>query len=253
MSTNPANNPEWPQGYGCIALETVDSTMAEAARLAGNIAQPTWVMARYQTAARGRRGRPWVNPRGNLAATLIYHPFCTPEVAAQRSFVAANALLETLALYVDRTKLALKWPNDVLLNGGKVAGILLETSGNGPFVNWLSVGIGVNLREVPQGVQDAAFQPVSLKTESGHLVSRAEFMTHLAGAFATQERKLEKFGFDRIRADWLKHAAKLGEQINAVTPTEVITGLFDTIDKDGNLVLITAKGPRTIRAADVHF
>ena len=227
--------------------------MAEAARIAGDIRVPTWILARHQTAARGRRGRAWVNPPGNLAATLIYHPACTPQVAAQRSFVAANALFETLALYVDRTKLALKWPNDVLLNGGKVAGILLESSGRGPFVDWLSVGIGVNLRHVPQGVQDAAFPPVSLKQAIGDNVSAREFLIHLAGAYATQEKKLDTFGFDRIRRDWMSEAARLGEIITAKTGRDEITGTFDSIDADGNLVLITGRGPQAIPAADIFF
>ena len=227
--------------------------MAEAARIAGDIRLPTWIMARHQTEARGRRGRAWVNPPGNLAATLIYHPYCTPQVAALRSFVAANALFETMALYVDRTKLALKWPNDVLLRGGKVAGILLETSGRGPFVDWLSVGIGVNLRHVPEGVRDAAFPPTSLKQVIGDNVSARDFLVHLAGAYATQEKKLDAFGFDRIRRDWMTKAARLGEIITARTGREEITGTFDSIDADGNLVLITGKGPRAIPAADIYF
>ncbi len=227
--------------------------MAEAARLAPGIDGPTWITARAQTAARGRRGRVWKNPAGNLAATLVFHPLCTPQVAAQRSFVAANALLETLALYVDRGKLATKWPNDVLLNGGKVAGILLETSGRGPFVDWLSVGIGVNLTEVPEGVADAKFPPVSLASEGGATVDADEFLVYLACNIATQEGKLDRFGFDKIRTDWLKHAAKLGETITALQGAEMIQGIFDTIDADGNLVLITAKGPRKIAAADIHF
>lgn len=227
--------------------------MAEAARLAPNIDRPTWVLAKSQTAGRGRRGRVWENPKGNLAATLVFHPFCTPQVATQRSFVAANALLETLALYVDRAKLSLKWPNDVLLDGGKVAGILLETSGRGPFVDWLSVGIGVNLVETPQTVTDAKFPPVSLASQGGATVSAAEFLVYLAGNIATQEGKLERFGFEKIRTDWLKNAAKLGETITALQGAEVIQGIFDTVDADGNLVLITAKGPRAIPAADIHF
>ena len=136
--------------------------MAEAARRADGLFAPTWIMARHQTEARGRQGRKWENPAGNLAATLIMRPLCTPQAAAQRSFLAANALFETMALYVDRARLATKWPNDVLLNGGKVAGILLETSGRGPFVDWLSIGVGVNLRRVPPQVKDAAFPPVAL-------------------------------------------------------------------------------------------
>lgn len=227
--------------------------MAEAARIGPTIKAPTWILARHQTAAKGRRGKTWVHPAGNLAATLVYHPLCTPAVAAQRSFVAANALFETLALYTDRTHLALKWPNDVLLKGGKVAGILLETSGRGPFVDWLSVGIGVNLKAVPEGVNDAAFAPISLKKVIGDNVTPQEFLVQLAVNYATQEGKLDKFGFDRIRRDWLSHAARLGEVITAKTGKEDISGTFDSIDKDGNLVLITGRGPRAIAAADIYF
>ncbi len=253
MSTNPNKHAEWPQGYRCLAYDTLDSTMAEAARLGPTIDGPTWIITKTQTDGRGRRGRVWENPKGNLAATLVFHPFCTPQVAAQRSFVAANALFETLALYVDRAKLATKWPNDVLLNGGKVAGILLESSGKGPFVDWLSVGVGVNLSETPSGVKDAKFPPVSLQGEGGASVSPEEFLVYLAGNVATQEGKLDRFGFDKIRTDWLKNAAKLGETITALQGAEMIQGIFDTIDTDGNLVLITAKGPRKIAAADIYF
>ena len=166
--------------------------------------------------------------------------------------MAANALFETLAIYIDRSKLAQKWPNDVLLNGGKVAGILLESSGSGPFVDWLSVGIGVNLRHAPAGV-DGPFAPVSLSGEGGESVAADVFLAVLASNFATQEGKLEELGFARIREDWLRHAARLGEQITARTGTATYTGTFDTIDDDGNLVLITGRGPQVVPAADVYF
>lgn len=249
---NPANHPNWPEGHRCIVLEEVDSTMSEASRRVADIDFPTWIMAKRQTKGRGRRGRPWEDPRGNLAVTLVCKPLCTAQVAAQRSFVAANALLEALSIYTDRRSLTLKWPNDVLLNGGKVAGILLESSGRGPFIDWLAVGIGVNLSYAPK-VEDAAFGPVSVAGEGGEPVSPEDFLVTLATAYATQLRKLDAMGFNRIREDWLKHAAKLGDTITARTATENIEGLFDTIDKDGNLVLITAKGPRAIPAADVYF
>lgn len=227
--------------------------MSEAARLAPDITAPTWIMAKSQTAARGRQGRAWKTPQGNLSATLVYKPLCTPQAAAQRSFLAANALFETLALYTDRARLATKWPNDVLLGGGKVAGILLETSGRGPFIDWLSVGVGVNLAQAPGDVTDALFPPVALASVMQETVPATEFLGYLAGAFATQEKKLESFGFLRIREDWLKQAARLGEVITARTQREEISGVFDTIDADGNLVLITAKGPRAIPAADIYF
>ena len=96
-------------------LDTVDSTMAEAARHAGGIDRPTWIIAQTQTAARGRRGRVWQAPAGNLNATLIFKPDATPAEAARRSFLAANALFAALSIYVPADKLSLKWPNDVLL------------------------------------------------------------------------------------------------------------------------------------------
>jgi BirA family biotin operon repressor/biotin-[acetyl-CoA-carboxylase] ligase len=234
-------------------MNAVDSTMSEAARRAATLDKPTWILAHHQTQARGRQGKPWVVPPGNLSATYLFKPACTAQDAAKRSFLAANALYETLALYVEAEKLSLKWPNDVLLKGGKVAGILLESTGQGPYVDHLAIGVGVNLAHVPQNVTDASFPPTSLKAEGGDTVTPEDFLSKLASAYATQELKLEKIGFDRIREDWLTKAARLGEQITARTPREEITGTFDTIDADGNLVLITAKGPRAIPAADVYF
>jgi BirA family transcriptional regulator, biotin operon repressor / biotin---[acetyl-CoA-carboxylase] ligase len=247
----------WPKDYGLIVLDEVDSTMAEAVRIVRTLDKPTWIMAHRQTEARGRRGRPWLQPKGNLAATLIFRPEATPQEAAKRSFLAANALFEALAIYVDRSCLGLKWPNDVLLNGGKVAGILLESASRGPFVDWLSIGIGVNLAHAP-APPDApagatAFRPVALAGEGGEPVSPETFLTTLADAFATQEAKLATFGFPRIREDWLRHAARIGEEITARTGKETIKGIFDTVDQDGNLILITSRGPRSIAAADVFF
>lgn len=233
--------------------DSVGSTMVEAARLVPTLTQPTWIMAHTQTAGRGRRGRPWVDPVGNLTATLVFKPDCTGAEAAKRSFLAANALLAALAIYVHPEKLALKWPNDVLLSGGKVAGILLESSGQGPFVDWLSIGFGVNLRHVPDGVTDAAFAPTSLKAAGGWDVEPEDFLAVLADAYATQEDKLKTFGFARIRDDWLSRAARLGEVITARTGREEVTGVFETIDTEGNLVLQTAQGRRAIAAADVYF
>lgn len=227
--------------------------MAEATRRAANLQGPTWIIAHTQTAARGRRGRPWVAAPGNLNATLIFRPAATPAEAAKRSFLAANALFAALAIYVPSEKLSLKWPNDVLLSGKKVAGILLESSGTGPFVDWLSIGIGVNLKHMPEGVTDARFAPISLMAAGGWEVEPIDFLSTLADAYATQEAKLLRFGFQRIRDDWLSNAARLGEVITARTGREDVTGIFDTIDEDGNLVLITGTGSRAISAADVFF
>ena len=121
------------------------------------------------------------------------------------------------------------------------------------FIDWLSIGIGVNLRHTPEGVTDAAFPPTSLMAAGGWEVEPEDFLATLADAYATQEAKLLRLGFDRIRDDWLANAARLGEVITARTGREDVTGIFDTIDSDGNLVLITGTGPRAISAADVFF
>ncbi|MEC8039505.1 MAG: biotin--[acetyl-CoA-carboxylase] ligase, partial [Pseudomonadota bacterium] len=116
---------DWPDGYGKRVLASIDSTNAEAARIADHLAGPEWILALEQTAGRGRRGRAWVNPVGNFAATLVLHPTEPPEVVALRSFVASLALYDAFVAVTGRPQgLSLKWPNDVLLNGGKVAGIL---------------------------------------------------------------------------------------------------------------------------------
>ncbi|MHA6264011.1 biotin--[acetyl-CoA-carboxylase] ligase [Arenibacterium sp. CAU 1754] len=245
----------WPDGYGRIVLEETDSTMAEARRCIPELSGPTWIMARRQTAGQGRRGRPWVNPDGNFAATLVMRPTGTPAEAALRSFTAAVALYYTLGKLIDRQKLGLKWPNDILLNGGKVSGILLESSGQGGQTNWLSIGIGVNLIAAPDAgaVEPGAVRPVSVVGEGGERSSPEDFLFWLAGFFADHERLFQEFGFGPIRRLWLRHAARLGESVMARTGNSEITGVFETVDEAGQLVLNTPKGRVGVSAAEVFF
>ncbi|WP_120635890.1 biotin--[acetyl-CoA-carboxylase] ligase [Ruegeria sp. EL01] len=247
---------DWPQGYGLHVLHEVDSTLNEAARIAPTAQGPVWLMAHRQTAARGRRGRAWTNPKGNLAATLLMRPQGTPDQIALRSFVAALALFDACVAVTGRaTGLSLKWPNDVLLNGGKLAGILLESMGQGRGVSHLAVGIGVNLAEAPgvEMVEPRAVRPVSLLSETGALVSPEDFLTELAVAYARNETQFTTYGFEPIRVAWLSRAARLGEVITARTATSETVGTFETVDAGGNLVLNTAKGRVSIPAADVFF
>ncbi|MEM8980186.1 MAG: biotin--[acetyl-CoA-carboxylase] ligase [Pseudomonadota bacterium] len=242
----------FPAEYERIILNTVDSTMLEAARRAPDLTRPTWILAKSQSSGRGRQGRNWAMPNGNFAATLVLSPNCTALEAAQRSFLASNALLKALALYTPIERLKVKWPNDVLLAGGKVAGILLEAQGQGGQVDQLMIGIGVNLASVPESVEDALFRPVAL-TQYGEAVDSERFLIDLASNYAIQEKTFAQFGFDRIREDWLQRAARIGEVIKARTPKETIHGIFETIDASGNLVLGTPRGQKTIPAADVYF
>ncbi len=246
----------WPEGYGRVVLDEVDSTNSEAARIAGTLAGPTWILARRQTAAHGRRGRSWASPQGNFGATLMMRPDGPPERAALRSFVAALALYDALRAATGTAGvLALKWPNDVLLNGGKVAGILLESAGAGRGVAWLAIGFGVNLAAAPAAneVEPGAARPVSLLGETGMSVAPEAFLDLLAPAFARWEDQFASFGFDPIRNAWLARAARRGERVTARTGTRTHEGRFETLDESGALVLATARGRLAIPAADVYF
>ncbi|SNS26542.1 biotin--[acetyl-CoA-carboxylase] ligase [Antarctobacter heliothermus] len=245
---------DWPQGYGRRVLAAVDSTNAEAARVAAGLAGPEWILGLRQTAARGRRGRAWVNPEGNFAATLVMRPTETPDRVALRSFVAALALYDALERVTGTAiGLSLKWPNDVLLNGGKLAGILLESIG-GPGGH-LAIGVGVNLLAAPAvaEVEAGAVTPVALLPEIGVRVTPEAFLAALATAFATHEARFVTYGFEPIRSLWLQRAARLGEVLTARTARDTVTGVFETVDATGQLVLKTPKGRVTVAAADIFF
>ncbi len=243
----------WPEKTDRLIYDELDSTMAEAERIAPDLVRPTWIMARHQTAGRGRRGRVWASPEGHFAATFVYRPHGTAAQAALRSFFAANAVYEALAMKVDRDRLSLKWPNDVLLDGGKVAGILLESVGTATAVDWLAIGIGVNLVQAPKDVRDAAFPPIGLEEAGGEPADPDEFLSYLASNMATEERLFAELGFGPIRKNWLRRAARLGEVITARMARDEITGRFETVDEAGQLVLETPKGQVRIPAADVYF
>jgi BirA family biotin operon repressor/biotin-[acetyl-CoA-carboxylase] ligase len=147
--------------------------------------------------------------------------------------------------------LALKWPNDVLLGGGKVAGILLEGLPGGA----LAIGIGINLIAAPgrDAVEEGAVAPVCLLEETGVRVTPEAMLDALAVAFAEWETRLVTYGFDGLREAWLSRAARLGDVITARTAKETLTGTFETVDATGQLVLNTSQGRISIAAADVFF
>ena len=178
------------------------------------------------------------------------------DIIALRSFAAALALRDAcVAVTGLPNAFALKWPNDVLLNGGKLAGILLESSGAGKAVNHLAIGIGVNLIAAPDASQidPGAVPPVSLLAETGYRITPETFLNHLAPAYARWDACLIAQGFAPLRAAWLAHAARLGERVTARTGSATYEGRFETIDDHGALVLHTSSGRMTIPAADVFF
>ncbi len=184
------------------------------------------------------------------------HPTESADQVALRSFVAALALRAALVSISGLSAaFALKWPNDVLLNGGKVAGILLESIVLGTEVAHLAIGIGVNLIVAPDHgqMESGAGAPVSLVGETGLRITPEAFLDVLAPAYAKYELLFTTMGFAPLRAEWLAHAARLGAPIRARTANLTREGVFETIDSRGNLILVTPEGPVAIPAAEVFF
>ena len=249
---SPAAGACWPQGYGRAVFDCLPSTNAAALAADG----PIWIMAHQQTAGRGRRARSWDSPRGNFYASLCLHPHYPPAQMALRSFAAALALRGALiAAGVSGDLITLKWPNDVLLSGRKVAGILLESSPRGALA-CLAIGFGVNLATHPNlgAVEAGATPPTSVLRETGLTIAPEVFLTHLAASYALREAQFAQSGFAPIRLDFLAHAARIGEVITArLGAGAAHTGRYETIDETGNLILTTATGRMAVAAADVFF
>ncbi|MEO0359295.1 MAG: biotin--[acetyl-CoA-carboxylase] ligase, partial [Pseudomonadota bacterium] len=222
-----------PDGVTVDHLTVTPSTMDAARAYVGPT--PHWIVADRQTAARGRQGRSWLSQDGSFAATAILTPNVPPDQAALWSFVAACALHHALAQFVAPALLSQKWPNDVLLDGGKVAGILLEAVSTRPgTVDRLHIGIGVNLGHAPQHVKDAAFAPKGIADVVGQPVTPDAFLPPLTTSFARYSEQMTSLGFAPIRTAWMKDAARLGHTIKARTTRTTYQGRFDGIDDTGN-------------------
>ena len=243
--------PELPAGYRLVHYTSVGSTNDEAKRLAraGAPAQ-TCIWACEQTAGRGRRGRVWSSPPGNLYASLILRPDCPPSRAAQLGFVAALAIGGGLgAVHPGLRALAYKWPNDVLVNTRKIAGILLEAETNAlARPAFLVVGVGVNLTSSPK---QAEYPATSLAEEGRGKLSPARMLAEFCRCFAGWERCWREEGFAAVRKAWLANAASHGELIRVRLERETLYGRFLDIDEEGTLLLECPGGCHHISAGEV--
>jgi BirA family biotin operon repressor/biotin-[acetyl-CoA-carboxylase] ligase len=173
--------PTWPNGYGRIRFEELDSTNSEARRLGEKGEQgPLWISAARQSDGRGRRGRVWDSGEGNLAVSLLLRPTTSPAVTGQLSFAAALAAAEMAQHFAPDALIQVKWPNDVLAGGAKLAGILLE-SGEDAGGRWLVIGVGMNLASFPPGTEFPATSLVQLGIASP---SPDQALSVLAARFA---------------------------------------------------------------------
>ena len=246
---------EFPRTAGqapVVFLETTGSTNAEAlARAAAGERGPLWIAARQQSAGRGRRGRAWVSDPGNLYATLLLSDAAPAAALPGICFVAALAVHDAVldaAHGLAPAQLQLKWPNDILLNGRKIVGILVEgVSGTGGHA--AAIGIGVNCKHHPQSTEFPATDLAS----AGFVVP-AETLLGFVGA--AMQRRLGEWqrgeNFRAIRAAWLARASGLGAPIEVRLPNRTMNGTFEALDEGGALVLRHGNGTcETVAAGDV--
>lgn len=244
--------PALPPLFSLVAHDVLGSTSDEAKRLAAEGApHGTLVWAREQTGGRGRLDRSWVSPRGNLFMSVVLRPEVAPAQAAELGFVAALAVADTVSAYLPAdAPVELKWPNDVLVAGAKIAGILLEArSGTGGLVDWVVLGIGINIAAAPSGTP----YPATCLGAVSPAPAVEPVLERLGGALAQHLATWEGRGFPPIRDAWLAKARGLGERLEIRHGGEAVSGRFLDLDMDGALVLETATGVRRITAGDVYF
>jgi biotin-[acetyl-CoA-carboxylase] ligase BirA-like protein len=237
------------RGVRILDLGEIDSTNEEARRLIESGERgPLWIVAARQTKGRGRLGREWISPAGNLYASFVFSDFAEARVAPELGFVTGVAAIRALRAATGRDGFELKWPNDLLFDGAKLGGILLECV-NASTLPTAIIGVGVNVAQAPEGLP----YPARALSELGASAPTADaFLAHFSDALA---EALDLWrggdGFAAVRTEWLSSASSLGENIRVVMSSETVEGRFETIDATGRLVLDTPSGRRTIEAGDV--
>lgn len=254
------------RGYRLNGFDSVGSTSNEAASAAqaGDVGD-VWFCALQQTAGRGRRGRPWQSPHGNLAASLLVVPGADPAISATLGFVAGVALNRALSQIVPAAQLktgidgadlaqgriALKWPNDVLADGAKLAGILLEAQKRPDGGMAIVIGFGVNVVEAPEGLP---YPATSLRALGLDVSAEAVFGALSDAWVDTIETWDRGRGVTQVLALWRQSAAGIGAEVAVNRDGDIVRGIFETIDEAGRLIVRANDNSRiAITAGDVHF
>lgn len=228
-------------------FDTIGSTQdyAKEMIMRGDAYEGLLISADYQDAGRGRYGRQWLSIRGNLSASLVLKPNVLIECWSQISYVFAVSLFDAIiALGVDERKIALKWVNDILLNGKKLSGILLER-----VDNYLIVGVGLNIIQA-EGLEQ--FDAISLQ-QIGCEVDAGTLLEKLLATFAQHYALWQQGGFKVFRSLWLNRCVYLGDEICVKQASREIKGIFVDIDLEGNLVLLQGKQKLLVKAGEMYL
>ncbi|MDD5586680.1 MAG: biotin--[acetyl-CoA-carboxylase] ligase [Alphaproteobacteria bacterium] len=274
-----------PPFYRLRLLDVTASTNEDAKKAAAaGEAEGLVVQALRQTAGRGRQGRSWDSPKGNLYASVLLRPRCSPQETGLYSFVAALAVYDCVRAFLPQADIRLKWPNDVLANGKKISGVLLEAAPaeNGK-IEWLVIGVGINAshhpenglypatslrKEIPLPLPSCAKASEGLETNvhqslgvggreglgegSAHDGDAQNVLTKLLRAFDGWRLAFLREGFAPVRSAWLAHAQT--GPVTARLPHETVEGTFQDLDENGHLILRLPDGTeRAIAAGDVFF
>ncbi|PHR60318.1 MAG: biotin--[acetyl-CoA-carboxylase] ligase [Robiginitomaculum sp.] len=232
-------------------VKQIDSTNTECSRLArAGRDTPLWILADEQTHGRGRLNRPWQGGAANLYASGLYQFNQPPARLAELGFAAGLAVIETLAQWVPAEQLRLKWPNDVMLDGAKLAGILPESGGaDGQY--WLVTGFGINLGQAPDVPSRKTACLAEVIWGASAVPKPIEILPELIVAFEGWIERWQAQGFEPVRRAWLANAFRLGQTI---TTSDGRTGIFEDLRKNGALVLRKADGQAIeISAGEVFF
>lgn len=242
---NNSNNSFWrPQVLGTApSTQDIVKNMAESGEPEGLAIQTL-----QQTGGRGRHGNTWVSPMGNLYLSVLLRPNCPAHKAGQLAFVAALALSDAIDQVIDTSAhhKTLKWPNDILIDGKKVSGILLESALTGAHVDYLVLGTGVNIFAPPEGA-------IGLDSIKSQPVFVNKFRDLYLDCLLARYLEWKDKGFALLRDAWLKQAHGLGADMTIRLPEVSYRGVFKGIDDHGSLIAEVDGEQRIFTAGEVHF
>jgi BirA family transcriptional regulator, biotin operon repressor / biotin---[acetyl-CoA-carboxylase] ligase len=235
-------------------FDEIDSTILEARRRAerGDF-HPVWLIAKRQTAGRGRRGRSWTSHDGNLMATLLFATHEPPPQIALLGFATGVALAETIDGMLGAGAAQLKWPNDVFINNAKVSGIMLDSGALSSGQTWVALAFGVNLADAPPNIDQKTISLRDLLPPDAPAPEPLAFLAAARPKLEDWSARIVREGFEPLRQAWLQRAYGIGQEARVVQGETILEGRIVGLSPRGELELDTSTGRRLIAAGDVFL
>ena len=237
-------------GKKILFFEEVDSTNNKAKQIALEEKEGTVVISEMQTSGRGRRGREWHSPKGGIYVSFILKPNMSPEKAPQITLVSSLALVEALNSMFQKLNAKIKWPNDVLISGKKISGILTELSSDMEKINYIVVGVGIN---ISTGINNLPENATSLKLELNQDISVKLFLKSFLEHYDSIYQEYLTGGIDQIIKRWKNNSDTLGKKVKIIGINETYEGLAKDIDENGALILQTKEKEIKVYSGDVSL